>query len=405
MGTLDTFYILFKTKGAKEAATDAKSVTKAFLDMSGAITQAVAGALSIKQLFDSTKGALDYTEALGQASRSLNVNVEDLDAWGQAVTRAGGTAAGFQSSLKGLAEHLGTSGKVALQVLPQFADTFQKLGQTRAFIYGKQIGLDEGTILLLQKGRREVDAAIQQQKALGVVQKQDTEIAFKFQNQVQRTGQTFREAFIESNRTIIPILDDIFAGLQKVGEFFERHSDLIVGALKAMALAAGVIAIAFLVMGSPIAIATAALAAFALVYDDISTYFKGGDSLIGRAIERWKELGAAIKFAATAIAGVQLQGLETLWGKAKNLFGGGNTDDAITAGKSIIAQSDLGNIGSQTTSSIFNRAGNNVTTNFTGDIVINTQASQPDGIGDALQRGILSHIAQANANFDDGVVA
>ena len=62
--------------------------------------------------------------------------------------------------IKSTRQHFGISAGVALKTLPQLADAFKRLGNFRSQYYGKLFGLDEATILLLQQGRREVEAII-----------------------------------------------------------------------------------------------------------------------------------------------------------------------------------------------------------------------------------------------------
>ena len=85
------------------------------------------------------------------------------------------------------------------------------------------------------------------------------------------------------------------------------------GGIKAALLAAGAAAAPFLLVLAkvvlPVMAAVGALIALGLIIEDISHYFKGSPSLIGKFIAKFKEapgpLGALARFAETALAGVQ----------------------------------------------------------------------------------------------------
>ncbi len=184
MSILETFYILFKSdtsdikKGSDEALKTTKKLNESLKETDEtseklgvkffSIVESIAGLLtgfaSLHAVISGFKNTVDYDIDLGKTSRALGVNVEQLDAWDYAVRQAGGTAEGFQNSLKNLAEHFNTNPSVALKFLPQLADVFSKISRFSAFKLGKSLGLDEATILLLQQGRREVEAVLKQQR-------------------------------------------------------------------------------------------------------------------------------------------------------------------------------------------------------------------------------------------------
>src|ERR1043165_2772805 len=178
MSALETLYILFKSFGTddvKKAQEEVKKsadkmneslkdsekvgdkVTESFSKLGKELTNTITKVISVGALLAGIKNSINYAEDVDLASRQLAVNVDELDAWDNAVRRTGGTAEQFQASLRRLAQQLGTSGQIALEVLPQLADSFQQMGRFGAIRYGEILGLDENTILLLQKGRREVE--------------------------------------------------------------------------------------------------------------------------------------------------------------------------------------------------------------------------------------------------------
>ena len=296
---LDTFYILFKSD-SKDAEKGFKSVDNSLGKMDQSLNRFTRRWLSLYALFNGLTRSIGYAFELTQVSQALAINIADLDAWGGAVAKTGGTAQEFSKSLESLAEHLGTSPKIALQLLPKIADQFKRLNQVQAMRYGKLLGLDTHTILLLQQGRREVEALINRQKELGVVTDRGAVILKHFRATMQDTGRGFRSLVFEYLLSIIPTIDRILEKFTEFTIYLRQHSGLIKGALIPIAaIFAGIAGSAiaanlsmFLLVGSVLLLA----GAFALAYDDLQVFAQGGDSLTGRMLKRWPELGNIIRW-------------------------------------------------------------------------------------------------------------
>jgi predicted nucleic acid-binding protein len=417
MTIMDTLYVLFKgdntdlKKTAKESEAVVNKVGESFINMARAFTGVVTSALTTASLVAGIKNAADYAQQLDLASRQLNVNVSALDAWGNAVRRTGGSVEGFESSLKGIAAHLGVTNTTALRLLPQLADAFQRMGRIRSQNYGTMLGLDQSTILLLQQGRRAVDDLVARQKELGVVTQRDAEIARKFNFAIQDTSHAFRSMFLAVADTILPVLTKLAESLIPLALYFRQHSDFIVGALIAIGGAATYAAVGMGLISAPVLLAAAAIGLFALAYDDLATFFKGGDSLIGRAFERWPRMLEALKngfrdFASTfkifkSLFTGDYDKNEIALKKANVM-----ESDSVTRGAEMLTMAASTPLNAQTSSSIFNtnsptQAGDiNIS-----EITINTQATDADGIAGALKKGISAQLWQAVNNVSDGVVA
>jgi hypothetical protein len=432
---LETFYILFKSdtsdvkKGAQEvkATTDklnqslnatndiSRNIGLQFLSMGRNLAGVVAGFLSVGAIVNNLKSAADYTQDLSRASQALRVNISDLDAWGSAVKQAGGTAAGFQGSLRGLAEKLNTTPATALKILPQLADALHKMNYASAQRYGKAFGLDEGTILLLQQGRREVDSVIARQKELGTVTKLNAEITNKFNQQLDNTNHAFRVAFAEANNSILPILTVLYSKLEKVGMYLQQHSDLIVGGLLGIGVAAGIAAIALGVLTSPVTIITALVvglaSAFALVYEDIQAFRRGNDSVTGLLVKRWSNTGQILSDIFRAIGeGIERlfpgirwleNAIEKLTGKRLRLF------DDIDFGQKQIEFASSTPVGVFGNSSILGSTNNsNRSTNvYTGPITITTNATDSQEIATSFVTSMQDMFRQATNQWVDGELA
>lgn len=471
----------------------------------------IATAVSVGALVTGLKEAAASAKVLSDLSQQTGDSVESIDAWSNAIKSAGGDASQFQSTLVSMNNMLqdiqfnpksasipyfrwlginirNSKGEMKsfLELLPELASAFEKLNPKQAQMLGQKIGLDQSTIMLLQKGRNEVDAIIKKQKELGVITKQDTEIVNKFNEQWENTTHSFRTLFVMANATILPILTKVSEALENMAKFFIRHKDLIVGGLIAIGTTIAYFllpmikkaTLAFAGIGGGIFIA---IAAAALLYDDIKTFMEGGDSVIGRAIQKWPILGEIFKAIGddimltiknlndfgTMLGGlifdtVQLGKAITQWvvGAVESLFGwiqnvgvamrsllglpqeGVSIDKNISVtntgvpkidpqkiaqsvipvpgvdtqkiaesmelGKRAVSLADTSPLSSQTAGSILNNNRNSSSRNVdvrTGDINIQTQATDSQGIAFSIKDSLENQIRGAMGNFNDGVVA
>lgn len=433
MAILDTFYILFKAD-SKDAEKSFKGVNDSIVRMDQSLNKFARKWLSLYGIFKGLTSAVGYAFELTQASQALNVNIGELDAWGGAVQKTGGTVEGFTKSLETMAEHLGTSPKIALQLLPKVADQFKKLGQVQALRYGKLLGLDTPTILLLQQGRREVEALVARQKELGVVTTRDSIIFKHFQNSMQDAGRGFKSLIRDYILAAIPVIDKILEKFTEFTIYLRKHSGLVKGALIPIATVLGMIAAEMVITAGSTAvlvgIVLALAAAFALAYDDIQTFQRGGDSAIGRMLERWPQLGEVIKgvFEIIKISGKallwflqqMLDKVNTIIDAAKLLYDIASpyidkftaelarqgADFKFFGAKEAIETASKSPLTSQIGAGIFNaNNGNNKEVNITiSEIQINTQATDPRDIAYGLGVELQKQLRQTQNDIAGGVL-
>jgi hypothetical protein len=433
MSILETFYILFKSdtselkKGADEAyktteklSTSIKSTNqatemlgKSFMGFASHLTTAVAAFVSLDAVVHGLKNAIDYDIELGRASKALGVNVTELDAWGNAVKTTGGTAESFQGSLKNLAAHFHTTAGVAIKALPQLSDVLSKVSRFSAFNFGKSIGLDEATILLLQQGRREVQEILKQQKELGLVTKDQIDISLKYDNSLNNLQHAFRSLY---NAIAVPLTPYLTVFLEKLTQgiqYLTQHKDLVVGALTAIATVFGIIAIETVIAGGTISLVIGLvlglIAVFAILFEDISVYMKGGKSFIGEYIQQWKNLFDIIVKGWGLAKNAFMEFLDFFKGNKSefNIFGGNKeVDDSISQGRLFSAFASNTPLNSQTSSSIVNSRmfSRNSSVN-TGPITINTQSQDAVGIAKDLDINLKYQLRDTANNFADNTYA
>ncbi|EBS6311415.1 hypothetical protein EUQ28_16075 [Salmonella enterica subsp. enterica serovar Millesi] len=354
MSVLDTFLILFESdasdvkKGTDEANKSAETLDKTLdkigittdgitSSFSGLATVALGSMAAFMSLGGIISGTIDKAEeidALARSAQSLNMPVEDLDAWGKAAERAGGDADGMRDSLTDLAEKMGEassdaksgaaksfqelgialknsdgSTKNAAQGMLDLADSVSTLSREQAIFRIKELGVtDNRTVDLILKGRGAIEDMIKTQKAFGVVTKQDAETAQKFKMELDSTKSMFNSLATQAGVSIMPLLTDFLKIVGKTVQFLNQHKDsiktfFIVGGTAiatyytpAMLAAAK----ATLLATWPIIAIAAAVAAFALILDDFNNYLNGNASVIGELSQEYPVLAEALKGVGAA---------------------------------------------------------------------------------------------------------
>lgn len=355
MSLLDTFSLIFETDAGEAAddvgrlsdeldgAGDAGGVAAAGVDESSKAAQrgsesfdgmakTVGGLVAAYLTFGAVSAAVFgqalATDQVGKFSETVGMSIETVDAWGAAVELNGGSADSFRGSVKSLnsamsdialggggdiAEVLGRLGVSALDssgriksvtdLLPQLADSFQNLSNRESVAFGEKLGLDQGTILLLQQGRGAVEAVVEQQRQLGGRTKEGYEASAKFNNELSNTSRMFTGISDSANQTILPVLTKVLEMFQDIVAWAREHKIFVQGffigiagiitavylpAILAAAAATLIAAAPFLLIA---ALAVAAGIAFGLLYEDVKAYLGGQESFIGDLAEKYEWFG------------------------------------------------------------------------------------------------------------------
>lgn len=431
MNILETLYFVFKgdaselKKTTQESKHSADQLAESFLNVARTIKSALLPSISTVALISGVKSAVASVTELSRASESLNVDIEKLDAWSNAVKFMYGSSEAFQGSLRNLAANFRTTNAVALEMLPRLADLFSKVSRARAMAFGRRIGIDEHTIQLLRLGRKEIEELIRSQKSLGSITKEDQDIVDKFNTAWFKTGLSMRGIYLVLERDIIPLFTPLVEGFGKVANFFFRHSNLItaalveIGAVISYFLIPAFARLAVVMLANPltwlITGLTALGVALALVYDDWKTFERGGDSAIGRILKRWPVVGEVFKEVYATIKAV-FQGI--LWfldkveaGIAKikgtsngmsDIFRSDNPAETLNAVQKSITQANGISVAALSPSAIFNNGGARNSSISIGEITVQTQATDPQGIAQGIGGSLQSQIAHAQNILWDG---
>lgn len=297
-------------EGAEGFDSVAKSAAK-FLAIIG-------GTMAIKRFVGDM---IASNAALDKFSKNLETSVNTVSAWSNAAELAGGTAEGLQGSMDMLNRaqtELQLTGQSSLipffsalgvamadvhgkarpvdELLLDLSDKFSRMDRSTANNMGRMMGIDQGTMNLLLKGRSEVELMIKRQKEHGAVTKQQAEESSKLREQIVRGTQTFQAFGRELISAAAPALEKLFNLFDGIGTWMRENKEFVQTFLTIMAVGLAGVAAATIPINMTVAAVTALAGAIALLYQDYQTWKRGGESLID-----WAKWEPGIKLAGDAI--------------------------------------------------------------------------------------------------------
>ena len=455
------------TKKAKEsvdglesglAGADKTSISlgKKFNMLASQALGAFATIYSVTQLLSSARGVVEQSTELGVLSDVLGDSASEIVNWGRVIEGVGGTAKAFEGSIRGLGagmkdailntgndtvkalQQVGVSlldsekkMRTVLQVLPLIARDFSKISKEAAFAKGKALGLDDSTIRVLIKGEAAVLALVARQRGMNKVTDDQRDklmqlnvVWREFKNLVSDTG----DAFITD---LLPSEKQVREGFKKFAEVIRENRGMILTFLKGAGVLMGALAIASLAMAFPFIVLAAKIAAVSfvigLLVTDVENYVTGQDSAIGRAEKRWLFFADTLKVVRGLING--LTDSAALFASAweaidfSALFGGtiksggrlldkadvrykevfGADVAGASAGIKTMARTPLHLVGAETRAGSSGSSRTNSVTINTGDITVETQATDANGIVQDIRNEMENIAGDAVENFDNGI--
>ena len=295
------------------------------------LTAGIASIFTVNAALNGFMSSIEYADQIGETAEAIGVSTENLSAWSDAAQISGGSAEGLQQSVRTLSKDLyqfaetgnsraapflksfgismkDASGKArdVFEVLPDIAHAMERMSKQEAIGFGQKLGLDNGTIMLLQQGKEGLEEVIKQQKAYGVVTKEDAEIAGKFKDALENMGKTMRPIFANIASFVLPVFTWLTEKIQKATTSIKEHGVFAKVALMGIATALtmfllpAIIKTTAALWANPlvwiIAGIMAVIAVVALLAEDIDNFVNGNDSLIGRLAKRWEWFGNIIGF-------------------------------------------------------------------------------------------------------------
>lgn len=305
------------------------SLLGAFATLAGGVT----ALFTVGTALSAFNSAIDYADKIGETAEAIGVSTENLSAWSDAAAISGGSADGLQSSVRNLSKDLyqfaetgnsraapflksfgislkDVNGKArdVFDVLPDIAQAMEGMSKQEAIGFGQKIGLDNGTIMMLQQGKAGLDELIKRQKSLGTVSKEDAEMAAKFKDSLEDMGKTLRPIFLGIANLILPAFTWVLEKLQKLTAFIKDHKIFFLSAIGAIAGALTVLYLPAMIkagiatwtaMAPIIAMAAVLLAlgaVIALVVEDIYAFMTGNESLLGQLAQKWPWIGKYLNY-------------------------------------------------------------------------------------------------------------
>lgn len=435
MSILQTLYILFKgdtsdlkkkteevNDGSKKLTSNLEETNKvgnklgeSFAGIAKSFTDMLTAALTVGEAVSRIKGAADYAFNLKNTSETLGVNARELETWSIAAETAGGSAESFAGSLAAFRQATGTSGETTMKSLFLLADVFKNVGNFRANLYGKAVGMDPSLIRLLSLGSVEVKKLIDHINSLGETSKKSRDISNEFTSALIFNEAAWRHAFNNFDEQVLPILIKFLDTLTKIAIFFQQNTDLMVGAMIGIGVAATAMLVPLTLATVEFVLAAAAviilIGLFALMYDDLQAWRRGSDSLIGRIINGWPKAAEAVKAAFKGIKAAIWEALEQMFpflrvlDKINSLIG--NLVDTevkamVTSGSAQLADANIG------ASALFSKWGGeyasyaNHTTLHVGEVNLHTQATDAEGISKVFYGSMKDQLSQTNNYNADG---
>lgn len=222
---------------------------KSFQNTGSSLQDFAQKAISFAAIWGTVTNSMDTALSLERMSKVVRMNAEDIQAWGQLVRREGGSAEDFNNSIKNLAKNLndlysnktGTTwnvlvGKLGVQlrdgdkiksaqnVLLELSDKLKELNNPELSLsIGRQLGLDDSTIRLLQKGRQEVEQLVKSNKELGVYDNRTIERLTKLNRRWQDIKQQYSVITTDILSAFLPALQLLADGISKVSKYFHEN--------------------------------------------------------------------------------------------------------------------------------------------------------------------------------------
>lgn len=298
-----------------------KSQGKSFEAVASQATKFLAvigGTVAIKRFVEQT---IESNAALNRLSLNLGQGVSDISAWSQATELAGGSAQGLQGTMSMLSKaqtELQLTGQSSLipyfsalgismadargqarpvsDILLDLSEKLSKLDRVKAFNMGQMMGVDEGTLNLLLKGRREVESLIKTQKEFNAVTKKQAEESAKLERMITESKQSFNAFGRELLSSATPALEKLFEIFADFGTWCQENQEFVKTFLTIVAVGLAGLAAAITPINLTVVAVTGLAAALAALYQDYQVWKRGGDSLID-----WSKWEPGIKAATTGI--------------------------------------------------------------------------------------------------------
>jgi hypothetical protein len=352
--------------------TDAEKKTDAFKDKLGQVAGALGAAFALTKVVDFVSGMISAGDAVGDQAARLNLSTKALEEWTYQAKFADIEA----NELNGIFDKLARTSAAAGEAGSEQSKTLKKLGVDVKDTNGhlkdtstlfEEVGLalsgvDDETkrtalsfeffgktagpkvLQLFKDGPAGIAKFRAEFEELGGGFGDFVEAAGEVDDQMHRMDLAWLSAKTRIASVVMPAVLWLVQGLTRLASFFSKlakETNLVQAGLITLGAVAVALGIKVLAAWGPVLLVSAAwgaaIALVALALDDVITFFQGGDSVIGRAIDAWFGDGSQEKVRAWASAIVDavgpfvkgaIKGAMDLVLSVANLIGMALTDDA-----------------------------------------------------------------------------
>lgn len=330
MSLLETFFLKFQSDGLKEISAETEGTTQkadkmgnSFVSMSNKVLKALAPVAGLTALLNRSLAFASLGEEMSFLAQNTGLAVEKFQALAIAAENYGGTAEGIAGSMQGLNANLnnmrlgkggggvedaaityginlyGANGlATADELLMNVAKRFESLNSMQQIDLGQRLGLDEGTIRLLQTGVANVQAELERGRKYSLFSAEDVENSRKFERTMRDIKLGLAQIFGVVARSLLPAFTWVGDKVSRFIDLINGNASFIKGFFLALSAILTVLAVksglAFLPFIGAIALITAVSAAIGLLIDDIVNFWQGNESLLGTFIEAVKNVFTAL---------------------------------------------------------------------------------------------------------------
>lgn len=322
---------------SSEFAAGIKSVEGALEKVNSAV-KAIGASLAVVFVKNQLTKFADMAQHLDTLSKKTGISTKEIQDWGNAVQIEGGSAEAFEGTLQHLSDEMqnitvtGTSGmvpmlaklgisyrnvggsmKTPIQLLRDLSVKFQGLSNQQAFSLGKKLGLDDGTIALLQKGSKGIDEILKKTSKLAVLNEKDIKRGIQLRKSWQELSLVFKKLGMMIGSAFLPIANKLTSWALKLSEWCNNNGENVKHIFEALAIIWGVniaqkaipslMKALSLLFSHPLF--SVGLATLVALFDDLRTFMEGGDSMFN-----WQPV----------LDGFQEFINSPLWEKLKGLF-------------------------------------------------------------------------------------
>lgn len=429
MSLLETFFIKFEADGLKEISAEteetsqeAKKVGNSYVEAGNKIIKALAPIVGLAALVNRTMNFASSAEEMSYLAQNTGLAVEKFQALALAAENYGGSAEGIAGSLQGLNANLqnmrfgkggggveeaaltyginlyGENGlATADELLMNVAKRFESLNSVQQVDLGQRLGLDEGTIRLLQTGVANVQKELERGQKYSLFNKEDVENSRKFQRTLRDIKLGFAQIFGILARALLPAFTWLGDKTRTFMEYLLKHGDLVKAFFTSLSVVMGLLAIKTTLALWPILAIIAACAAVAVIVEDFVAWLDGRDSLFGKLFGDPEPFKQAVKSTLDWVRGEVGALFDWIFGLGEKLgeklFNSTHKRDKDNGGLDIAeAKRKLAALNTPLSAipqgSVSTSYANNNQSVRVDQVIVNTQATDGYGVAGSISNGL-----------------